>query len=110
MLNVVYRLVAPGRFEVEFSDVILNSDTTIVRPTYLSICHADQRYYQGLRPPVVMRKKLPMALIHEGIGEVVWDGSGTFLPGERVVMVPNTPTEDDEYVAENYRRSSKFRS
>ena len=110
MLNVVYRLVAPGRFEVEFSDIELKSDLAIVRPTHLSICHADQRYYQGLRPPVVMRKKLPMALIHEGIGEVVWDGSGTFKPGERVVMVPNTPVEDDPYVAENYRRSSKFRS
>lgn len=110
MLNVVYRLVAPGRFEVEFSDIELNSDIAIVRPSHLSICHADQRYYQGLRPPAVMRKKLPMALIHEGIGEVIWDGSGRFKAGERVVMVPNTPTEDDEFVAENYRRSSKFRS
>ncbi|MEE3468066.1 MAG: alcohol dehydrogenase catalytic domain-containing protein [Eubacterium sp.] len=110
MLNTVYRLVAPGRFEVEFSDVELNSETAIVRPTHLSICHADQRYYQGLRPPAVMREKLPMALIHEGIGEVVWDGSGTYHPGDRVVMVPNTPTEDDPVVAENYRRSSRFRS
>ncbi len=110
MLNVVYRLVAPGRFEVEFSDIELNSDITIVRPTHLSICHADQRYYQGLRPPAVMKKKLPMALIHEGIGEIVWDGSGQFEPGDRVVMVPNTPVEDDPFVAENYIRSSKFRS
>lgn len=110
MLNVAYRLVAPGRFEVEFSDIELSSDVAIVRPTYLSICHADQRYYQGLRPPAVMKKKLPMALIHEGIGEVAWDGSGRFKPGERVVMVPNTPMEDDDYIAENYRRSSKFRS
>ena len=110
MLNTVYRLVAPGRFEVEFSDVELNSHTTIVRPTHLSICHADQRYYQGLRPPAVVRKKLPMALIHEGIGEVVWDGSGTFAPGDRVVMVPNTPMEEDPVIAENYRLSSHFRS
>lgn len=110
MLNTVYRLVSPGRFEVEFSDIELSSDVAIVRPTFLSICHADQRYYQGLRPPAVMKKKLPMALIHEGIGEVVWDGSGRFKPGERVVMVPNTPMEDDDFIAENYRRSSKFRS
>ena len=110
MLNTVYRLVAPGRFEVEFSDVTLDQNTTIVRPTHLSICHADQRYYQGLRPPAVMRQKLPMALIHEAIGEVIWDGSGTYRPGERVVMVPNTPMEEDPVIAENYRRSSRFRS
>lgn len=110
MLNVVYRLVAPGRFEVEFSDIELNDAVTLVRPTHLSICHADQRYYQGLRPPAVMREKLPMALIHEGIGEVVWDGSGTYRAGDRVVMVPNTPMEEDPVVAENYRRSSRFRS
>ncbi|HAK58149.1 MAG TPA: ribitol-5-phosphate dehydrogenase [Lachnospiraceae bacterium] len=110
MLNTVYRLVAPGRFEVEFSDVVLSETTTIVRPTHLSICHADQRYYQGLRPPEVMKKKLPMALIHEGIGDVVWDGSKRFKPGEKVVMVPNTPMETDPVVAENYLRSSRFRS
>lgn len=110
MLNTVYRLVAPGRFEVEFSDVELNTDTTIVRPTHLSICHADQRYYQGLRPPQVMSRKLPMALIHEAIGEVVWDGSGEFDPGDKVVMVPNTPEEKDSLIAENYLRTSRFRS
>ncbi|MBO6109018.1 MAG: alcohol dehydrogenase catalytic domain-containing protein [Eubacterium sp.] len=110
MLNTVYRLVAPGRFEVEFSDVKLSENTVIVRPTHMSICHADLRYYQGSRPPEIMKKKLPMALIHEAIGEVVWDGSGGLKPGERVVMIPNTPMEEDPEIAENYLRSSRFRS
>ena len=44
MLNTVYRLVAPRRFEVAFNDIDLNSDKVVVRPTHLSICHADQRY------------------------------------------------------------------
>ena len=43
MLNTVYRLVAPRRFEVAFNDIDLNSDKVVVRPTHLSICHADQR-------------------------------------------------------------------
>ena len=30
--------------------------------------------------------------------------------GTKVVMVPNTPTEIDEIIAENYLRSSNFRS
>lgn len=47
MLNTVYRLVAPRRFEVAFNDIDLNSDKVVVRPTHLSICHADQRYYQN---------------------------------------------------------------
>lgn len=46
MLNAVYRLVAPRRFEVEFGEVPLFGQEVIVRPTHLSICHADQRYYQ----------------------------------------------------------------
>ena len=82
MLNTVYRLVAPRRFEVAFNDIDLNSDKVVVRPTHLSICHADQRYYQGLRDAEILRKKLPMALIHEAIGEVVRDPSGIFKTGE----------------------------
>ncbi len=110
MLNTVYRLVAPRRFEVEFNDINLFSGNIIVRPTHLSICHADQRYYQGSRPAEVMKQKLPMALIHEGIGDVVYDPTGEFKPGDTVIMIPNTPTESDSVIAENYLRSSKFRA
>ncbi|MCD8019160.1 MAG: zinc-binding dehydrogenase [Clostridiales bacterium] len=110
MLNTVYRLVAPRRFEVAFNDIDLNGEQVVVRPTHLSICHADQRYYQGSRPAEVLQKKLPMALIHEGIGDVVYDPLGEFKPGELVVMIPNTPVEKDEIIAENYLRSSRFRA
>ena len=110
MLNTVYRLVAPRRFEIAFQDVDLTGNEVLVRPTHLSICHADQRYYQGKRDAKVLAEKLPMALIHEGIGRVVFDPVGNFKAGERVVMIPNTPTETDEIIAENYLRSSKFRA
>lgn len=109
MLNTVYRLVAPRRFEVAFSDIDLTENQIIVRPTHLSICHADQRYYQGLRSAEVMKEKLPMALIHEGVGKVVYDPTGVYQCGDSVIMIPNTPTEKDEIIAENYLRSSKFR-
>ncbi|MCQ4635267.1 ribitol-5-phosphate dehydrogenase [Anaerovorax odorimutans] len=110
MLNAVYRLVEPRRFEIEFTDIDLFGDQVIVRPTHLSICNADQRYYQGKRAPEVLAKKLPMALIHEGIGRVVYDPKGEFKKGQNVVMIPNTPVEEDEIIAENYLRSSKFRA
>ena len=66
MLNTVYRRVEPRKFEIEFNEIDMTEDTVVVRPTYLSICNADQRYYQGARAPEVLAKKLPMALIHEG--------------------------------------------
>lgn len=110
MINQIYRLVSPRQFEVTYSDKSLVSDQVVVRPTHLSICAADQRYYTGTRGKEAMRKKLPMSLIHEGIGEVMYDPTNTFKIGTNVVMVPNTPTETDDVVAENYLRSSKFRS
>ena len=108
MINTVYRLASPRRFEIAFEDIDLFGGNVIVRPTHLSICNADMRYYLGTRDAKVLAEKLPLALIHEGAGEVVFDGSGNFKPGERVVMVPNKPAEQDEYIAENYLRTSKF--
>ena len=107
MLNRIYRLVAPHTVEPVEVDVPIESNV-VVRPTHLSICNADQRYYQGWRSARVLAKKLPMALIHEGIGKVVYDGSGVFAPGSSVVMLPNAPIEEDEVIAENYLRSSRF--
>lgn len=110
MLNTLYRLVAPRRFEVCFSDIDIFSGDVIVRPTYLSICHADQRYYQGSRPAEIMAKKLPMALIHEAIGEIIYSNKKELKSGTRVVMVPNTPTKHDDIIGENYLSSSRFRA
>lgn len=109
MINTVCRLVSPRLFEEVYVDVD-TQDKVIVRPKYLSICHADQRYYQGKRSSQTLSKKLPMALIHESIGEVVKDFTNTFKPGDMVVMIPNTPYEHDDLIAENYLESSKFRS
>ncbi len=110
MLNTVYRLTQPRKIEIEFSEIDIFSSDVIVRPKYLSICHADQRYFQGQRDAKVLAQKLPMALIHEAVGEVVHAPDGSFKPGDMVVMIPNTPTEKDDIIAENYLRSSKFRA
>lgn len=110
MINQVCKLVAPGQFEVFYAEETLKTNKVIVRPTNLSICVADLRYYSGRRDPEVLRKKLPLALIHEAIGEVVYDPSGEFEKGTEVIMIPNTPTEIDEINSENYLRTSLFRS
>jgi ribitol-5-phosphate 2-dehydrogenase len=106
MINIVYRLKSPKFFEESIDEVEL--DGVVVRPTYLSICQADQRYYQGSRPAEILEKKLPMALIHEGIGEVVFDSSGEFKSADKVVMIPNTPMGED-VCRPNYSYKSKFR-
>lgn len=110
MINKIYSLVATKQIVVQFEERSLDGDGIIVRPTRLSICAADQRYYTGTRGKEAMKKKLPMALIHEGVGEVVYDPKGEFKPGDTVVMIPNTPIEHDPIIAENYLTTSKFRA
>ena len=107
MLNRVYRLVAPHTVEPVEVQVSVDEGSVVVRPTFLSICNADQRYYQGRRAARVMAKKLPMALIHEGIGKVIY-GGGQFESGQTVVMLPNDPVEEDDCISENYLRTSHF--
>lgn len=109
MINIVYRLVAPKLLEEVYTDLNLEKGV-IVRPTYLSICKADQRYYFGKRAPEVIEQKLPMALIHESVGTVVKDNTGTFNIGDNVVMIPTLPGTGDDFIGENYRKLSKFRS
>ncbi|MCL6631800.1 MAG: zinc-binding dehydrogenase [Alicyclobacillus herbarius] len=108
MINQVYRLVATRQFEIAYKGVDLQANHIVVRPTYLSICAADQRYYTGSRNQEVMRKKLPMALIHEGIGVIAYDPAKEYRTGTPVVMVPTQPTQSDAVIGENYLRTSRF--
>ncbi len=107
MINTVYRLIAPGMIDVACTEPDIKNKV-ILRPLYLSICKADQRYYLGNRSREVLKAKLPMALIHECCATVVFDPTGTFKTGETVVPVPNTPMEEDDVIAENYRLTSRF--
>lgn len=107
MLNTVYRLIAPGMIDVACTEPDIKNKV-ILRPEYLSICKADQRYYLGNRSREVLKSKLPMALIHECCARVTFDPTGNFKVGELVVPVPNIPMEKDDVIAENYLTSSHF--
>lgn len=109
MIDNVYQLIAPRTVAIKFEDVDI-ANKVIVRPRYMAVCHADQRYFQGKRDPEVMRKKLPMALIHECTGEVLADDTHTFNVGDPVVMIPNIPGHGPDGVYENYASGSAFRS
>lgn len=110
MFNYVYQLVSPGMFSVKYSDENLRGKI-VVRPCFMALCHADQRYYLGKRDSKILRKKLPMALIHECCGEVVFDETEKFVKGQKVVLIPNVPPEcKTDGIYENYDRGSKFLS
>jgi ribitol-5-phosphate 2-dehydrogenase (NADP+) len=114
----VVRLTRPFSFDER--EVLRAPDITriAVRPLLGSICAADLRYYAGKRSPDAMRRKLPMALLHEGVGEVVFSPIPELAPGTRVVIVPNIKRCSDpgchacadDRIGENYCTSNAFLS
>ena len=110
MINYIYQLVRPGYISVKYEDVKIENDV-VIRPTYMAICQADQRYYRGLRDISKLKSKLPMALIHESAGEVVCDFTNSFSCGQKVIMIPNVKSKiNDKEIYENYQKGSSFLS
>ena len=59
MINHIYQLISPGTVSIKYEDISF-SDKVIVRPEYMALCHADQRYFLGQRDANTLKKKLPM--------------------------------------------------
>ncbi|MDR1364412.1 MAG: zinc-binding dehydrogenase [Oscillospiraceae bacterium] len=117
MINCIYQLTAPENINLKFENI--NFDNKIlVRPRFMSICRADQRYYFGKRELSILKKKLPMALIHESCGVIIYDGTSKFKVGSKVVMIPNVPgarlnnakIKKQNFIYENYESDAKFLS
>lgn len=109
MINTKYKLTAPYGIEAYYENLDFDDELIAVRPEMLSICKADMRYFFGTRDPKVLKKRLPMALIHEAAGTVLHDAKNRFKAGQKVILLPNIPGKDLKY-EENYRLDSKFRS
>ncbi|MBQ6848084.1 MAG: alcohol dehydrogenase catalytic domain-containing protein [Clostridia bacterium] len=110
MINHIYQLIAAGTVSIKYEDISFGNKV-IVRPEYMALCHADQRYFSGQRDAATMKKKLPMALIHECCGRVIYDPTGKLSVGQRVVLIPNTPPENYKgEIYENYVEGATFRS
>lgn len=84
-----YRLVKPHEVIETVLEKQMQAWDVVVEPTLGSVCHADLRYFSGQRRAEALEKKLPMALIHEGIGIVKSSGTPAVKTGQRVVIVPN---------------------
>lgn len=110
MINHIYQLISPGSISIKCEDISF-SDKVIIRPEYMALCHADQRYFMGQRDAATLKRKLPMALIHECCGRVVFDPTGTFCVGQQVTMIPNIPPEHRQSeIFENYAEGARFLS
>lgn len=113
MIHRIYRLVDTKHIEVVQRELLVPEENVVIRPDYCAICAADMRYYFGLRSREILRKKLPMALIHEAVGTVVFDPKGVIRAGTKVVLVPNLDIKSkigEENVKANYRSNSVFLS
>lgn len=120
MLSRGFKIVQPKRFEIYIEEIENNLDDAIVRIESAAICKADLRYYLGNRDERVLGLKYPINLIHEAVGTIVKDSSGTFNKGDRVVLVPNIiPKEhnkadckicSDKRLGENYCPKALFAS
>lgn len=89
----VYRLTHPFRIEPFEAPVAApEPGWLLLRPLRLGICGSDLKLYSGTRERSALLSKLPIALLHEGVAEVVAVGEGApFSVGRHVVPSPNIP-------------------
>lgn len=115
-----YKIVAPKRFEIYIEEIINEGNEAIVAVDTAAICKADLRYYLGSREKRILDLKYPMNLIHEAVGYIVKDKTGTFNIGDKVILVPNLIIDCDSncthrvcklpQLGENYCPMARFAS
>lgn len=117
----IFKVTSPGVIE-EFIDAIdLDDKSVLVKVDTMAICKADIRYFLGNRDINVLNHKYPLAPIHEAVGHVIKDPTGTFKIGDKVILVPNSVDENyytdkanrrcfREDLGDNYYQKATFRS
>lgn len=109
MLVRGYKIVSPRRFEVYIEEVDAKKDQAIIEIDKAAVCKADLRYYLGNRDKKVLGLKYPMNLLHEAVGIVMKDPTGSFNIGDKVVMVPNLSLEcNDKMCIEKIHMNSSL--
>ena len=102
MFTNIFKVTSPGVIE-EFIDTVEGmDDSVLVKVDVMAICKADIRYYLGNRDPNILNHKYPLAPIHEAVGHVVKDPTGTFKPGDKVILIPNSV--DEGYLTDHNNR------
>ena len=121
MFTNIFKVTSPGVIE-EFIDTVEGMENQVlVKVDVMAICKADIRYYLGMREKSVLEHKYPLAPIHEAVGHVLKDPTGTFKKGDKVILIPNSVDERyysdksnrrclREDMGENYYPKAVFRS
>ena len=102
MFTNIFKVTSPGVIE-KFIDTVEGMDNKVlVKVDMMAICKADIRYFLGNRDINVLNHKYPLAPIHEAVGEVIKDPTGTYKKGDKVILVPNS--FDDKYYSDKSNR------
>ena len=102
MFTNIFKVTSPGVIE-KFIDTVEDMDNKVlVKVDMMAICKADIRYFLGNRDINVLNHKYPLAPIHEAVGEVIKDPTGTYQKGDKVILVPNS--FDDKYFTDKSNR------
>ncbi len=121
MFVTTYKVTSPKVIEEFIEEVEYKVDEVLVKVDYLAICKADIRYYLGNRDINVLKRKYPLTPIHEAVGKVVKDPTGTYKKGDKVILIPNSVDKErcktcyferckDEDLGENYCPYAEFKS
>lgn len=87
MKSRVFSITKPRKIEGSERNVKARAGEVVLRPVYTGICKSDINYFEGARPPGVLKNAYPVVPFHEAVAEVL-DGDAR---GERVVPIPNMP-------------------
>lgn len=106
--NVQYKLTKPFTLERCDSYLLPSKNYFLIKPYMVSVCKSDLRYYTGNRPKSVLKERLPLVLLHEGIG-IVQETKGKFKKGEVMIIIPqlSNSVQASDY---NYTSPNKFLS
>lgn len=121
MFVTTYKVTAPSVIEQFIDTLETDSNLVLVHVDMMAICKADIRYFLGKRSKDVLDHKYPLAPIHEAVGHVIKDPTGTFKKGDKVILIPNFVNKElcktcyfdrcaNKDLGENYCPHANFKS
>jgi ribitol-5-phosphate 2-dehydrogenase len=90
----MFEVVGPYEMRERYEEITeLPEDCMLLETRLTGICRADLRYVSCSRPPEVLKQRLPLCVLHEGVARIieVGDRVQNLSRGNLVVVVPNIP-------------------
>ncbi len=87
MISRIFAITSPGKIEELNKNVEINGGEVFLRPVRTGICQSDLYYFEGTRPPEVLKKAYPLSPFHEAVAESL--GEDCEPTGDFFVPIPN---------------------